>query len=151
MTKLTGCRFTVREDPPVAISRRGFVIHLSAETRPWPCPSGVFACRALLIGSEWPHFLAPAVLPFPIHAVLRAAGLPLDTQCQVSNGNSHCPARVPRLSPAARWPRRSGPTRAKDFQDLSTAARFVSHSPPAIRSLCDTPPSPRSAWPPTPG
>src|SRR5207245_3576179 len=75
MTKRTGSHFTVREDPMAAISRRGFAIHLSAETRPWLCPSGVFACKALLIGSELPHFLAPAVLLFPIHAGPPAAGL----------------------------------------------------------------------------
>src|SRR5207245_6104679 len=101
MTKLTGRRFTVREDPMAAISRRGFAIHLSAETRPWLCPSGVFACKALLIGSELPHFLAPAVLLFPIHAGPPAAGLPLDTQCPASGDSSRYLLQAPLLSPAA--------------------------------------------------
>src|SRR5260370_14460474 len=141
MTALTSCRFTVGEDPAVAFSPLGFATPLSVETRSWPCPSGVFACKPVLIGSELQHFPAPAVLLFPIHAGLRTAGWPLDTRCRASSGSSRYLARVPRPSPAVRPPRQPGPTPAKGFQDSSTAARCGPDFLPAT-------PSPSASLPP---
>ena len=66
--------FTVEAGPTVAFSLLCFAAPRSVETRPRPYPSAVFACKPLLIGSELPHFPAPAALLFPIRAVLQAAG-----------------------------------------------------------------------------
>src|SRR5260370_77029 len=100
MTALTSCRFTVGEDPAVAFSPLGFATPLSVETRSWPCPSGVFACKPVLIGSELQHFPAPAVLLFPIHAGLLAAAWPLDTRAPGNTTNPCSWDQVPPLSRA---------------------------------------------------
>src|SRR5216684_2254902 len=151
MTALTSCRFTVGEDPAVAISPPGFAIPPFVESRSWPCPFGALVCKALPIGSELPRFPAPAVRHFPVRAAPPAAGLPADTPSQVSSGSLRCLPQAPRPSPATQRPPRPGPAPAKGFQDSSTVARSGAHFPPASQSLCDKPPVPRPVWPPTPG
>src|SRR5713226_2775652 len=104
MTALTSCRFTVVEDPAVAISPHGFATPPSVETRAWPCPFGALVCNTLPVGSELPHFPAPAVQHFPIHAAPPAAGLSVDTPSQVSSGSLRCLPQAPRPSPATQRP-----------------------------------------------
>src|SRR5260370_21165509 len=151
MTALTSCRLTVGEDPAVAFSPLGFATPLSVETRSWPCPSGVFACKPVLIGSELQHFPAPAALLFPIHAERQSADLSEGMPSQASGGSSRYRAQAPRLSPAVRPPRPPGPTPAKRFQDSSTVARCGAGFLPATQSPCDRLPAPRLVCPPIPG
>src|SRR6266852_3493709 len=127
-----GRRVTVREGSMAAFLPPGSAVPPCVETRFWLCPSGLFACKTLLIGSELGHSPVPALLPFPIRAAPLAAGSSADRLSQASDDNSHFSPQVLRPPPAARWPRQPGPTPAKGFQDLSTAAHSGAHFPPAI-------------------
>src|SRR4029077_1350521 len=113
---------------------------------PWLCPSGSFACKTFLTGSELPRSPVPAVLPFPTRVALPAAGSSADTPSQVSDDSSHCLPQVPRPSPAAQWTLQRGPTLAIGFQDLSTAVRSGAEFLPAIQLHGDKRQALRSVW-----
>src|SRR5260370_16716586 len=115
MTALTSCRLTVGEDPAVAFSPLGFATPLSVETRSWPCPSGVFACKPVLIGSELQHSPAPAALLFPIHAERQSADLSEGMPSQASGATSRYRPQPPRLSPPVPPLPQPAPTPATHF------------------------------------
>src|SRR5258708_19992699 len=82
----------------------GSAVPLCAETRFWPCSSGVLACKTLLIGSELLHSPVLAVLLFPIRAAPPAAGSSADTPSPVSGDSLHCLPQVPPPSPPPQCP-----------------------------------------------